>query len=261
MLSELTGQAWNLEDYVAFASGSDVDLMTHVIEAVASSGDVCLFPGDWFGFRVGSTHQDNLHWRLDATDSLACLCIPSVRNGHVTDEMTEFLESASSCLLNLNLYPTLSSEERFSVARQLLPFLSKSLLSISFSRGFGMTASQLGVMLVHRDHPLRHQYEVQWNWFTYFFNAIATKAIEELDLAELQKTDELRRDWVSQWLKQRGLPNVSSGSYYVKSFQLAKPQSEEIPEWLQPLHRDGVIRMCFKPPIFSSNDPTLSHHP
>src|SRR5262245_50744388 len=82
------------------------------------------------------------------------VCVPSVRNGHLTAGMLEFLEQAGMCLLNINLYPTLAAEERRAVSEALAPLLSRSLLSISFSRGFALTASQLGVVLVHRDHPL-----------------------------------------------------------------------------------------------------------
>ena len=52
------------------------------------------------------------------------------------------------------------------------PLLERAVLSISFSRGFGLTASQLGVFLLHRDHPYRMRFETQWAWFTYFFNAL-----------------------------------------------------------------------------------------
>lgn len=246
-LSWLSGGAWtlsDLHDFVAYAAGSDVDLMSHLIEAVAARDSVCLFPGDWFGFSVGSTHGENIRWTTDATNRLACLCVPSVRNGHLTDEMLSFLESSSSCLLNLNLFPTLTAAERAEVATNLRPLLDKSLLSISFSRGFGMTASQLGVLLLHRDHPFRRRFDAQWTWFTYFFNALAARAFLRLDLAHLQTVDDARRQWVTRWLEARGLPCVASGSYYVKSFTV----KDDLPERLQPLARDGLVRLCFKPP-------------
>ena len=154
-LRDLSGGAWDLSDFDAFAAGSDVDFMSHLVEAVAAREDVCLYPGDWFGFRVGSTHQERIRWTADSRDRLACLCVPSVRNGHLTSEMLGFLEDASACLLNLNLFPTLEAGERRAVADSLAPVLGKSVLSISFSRGFGLTASQLGVALVPRDHPYR----------------------------------------------------------------------------------------------------------
>ena len=50
---------------------------------------------------------------------LACLCVPSVRNGHLTEEMLGFLESAGACLLNLNLFPTLAADERRAVGGAL----------------------------------------------------------------------------------------------------------------------------------------------
>ncbi len=243
-LRDLSGGHWQLEEFVAYASGSDVDLMTHLIEAVAAREPVCLFPGDWFGFLVGVTHQHNVQWRYDATGRLACLCIPSVRNGHVTDEMFEFLDSAAACLLNLNLYPTLAAEERSSLARQLVPLLEKSVLAISFSRGFGLTASQLGLFLVHRDHPYRRRFEQQWDWFTYFYNAIAARAFLAIDLADLQAVDDRRRLWVGRWIADRGLPAVPTGSYYVKSFRV----DEAVPDRLSLLAREGLVRLCFKPP-------------
>src|SRR5262249_42002606 len=114
-LRDLTGGAWDLSDFDAFAAGSDVDFMAHLIEAGAARDEVCLFPGDWFGFLVGSTHQERITWNADARGSLACLCVPSVRNGHVTGEMLDFLDGASACLLNLNLFPTLEASERSAV--------------------------------------------------------------------------------------------------------------------------------------------------
>lgn len=235
---------WNLQDYVAYAAGSDVDFMTHIIDAVAAENRVCLFPGDWYGFLVGASQQHNIQWDINSQGAMACLCIPSVRNGHLTQEMFEFLERADTCLLNINLYPTLSETERHAIASSLNPILSKSIISISFSRGFGLTASQLGIILIHRQHPLRKRFDTQWRWFSYYFNAIAAQAYMALDLAELKTVDQQRRQWVHNWLHERELPIVESGSYYIKSFH---PQGS-IPERLAPLIRDNILRLCFKPP-------------
>jgi hypothetical protein len=243
-LRALTGGTWDLSDFDAFAAGSDVDFMSHLVEAVAAREEVCLFPGDWFGFLVGSTHQERIRWTADSRGRLACLCVPSVRNGHVTGEMLGFLEGASACLLNLNLFPTLEATERREVAEALAPVLGKSVLSISFSRGFGLTASQLGVALVPRDHPYRAQYARQWEWFTYFFNGLAARAFLALDLDRVASIDAERREWVRDWLKAKGLPAVETGSYYVKTFC---PEGE-LPDALRPLSRDGLVRLCFKPP-------------
>jgi hypothetical protein len=246
-LTWLTGGEWSrsdLDDFVAFAAGSDVDLMSHLIEAVAACEPVALFPGDWFGFSVGSTHADNIVWQNEATGRLACLCVPSVRNGHLTQEMLGFLENASACLLNLNLFPTLTAAERRAAACTLRPLLDRSILSISFSRGFGMTASQLGVFLLHQEHPYVRRFRKQWSWFTYFFNALAARTFLRLNLAELQTVDETRRTWVAQWLESHGLPSVSTGSYYVKSLTLPGA----VPARLEPLARNGLVRLCFRPP-------------
>jgi hypothetical protein len=243
-LRDLSGSAWDLSDFDAFAAGSDVDFMSHLIDAVAAREDVCLFPGDWFGFLVGSAHQDRIRWTTDSREKLACLCVPSVRNGHVTSEMLDFLGGASACLLNVNLFPTLEATERRAVAEALAPVLSKSVLSVSFSRGFGLTASQLGVALVPRDHPYRAKYAQQWEWFTYFFNGLAARAFLALDLERVARVDAERRAWVRDWLTAKGLPAVESGSYYVKAFRA----EGELPEVLRPLARDGLVRLCFKPP-------------
>jgi hypothetical protein len=243
-LERLSGGVWDLADFDAFAAGSDVDFMTHVVEAVAARAEVVLYPGDWFGFRVGCTHPERVRWDPAAAGRFACLCVPSVRNGHLTEEMAGFLEEAGACLLNLNLFPTLPAEERRRVAERLTDALGKSVLSISFSRGFGLTASQLGVALVPRQHPLRQQYATAWEWFTYFHNALAARAFRALDLDALAVVDAGRRTWVSAWLRERGLPVVESGSYYVRAFRPA----EGVPERLRPLARDGLVRLCFKPP-------------
>ncbi len=245
LLADLGGGAWGLDDFVGYAAGSDVDLMTHLVEAVAARGSVCLFPGDWHGFQSGVTQEANVAWDASGRGEMTCLCVPSVRNGHLTGEMVDFLGAAPQSLLNLNLYPTLSADERHAVAVALRPLLGRAVLSISFSRGFGLTASQLGVFLVHRDHPYRARFERQWSWFTYFYNALAARAFLRLDLAALREVDARRRDWVRDWLEERGLPAVATGSYYVKSF---RPVGD-VPESLAPLHRDGVVRLCFKPPL------------
>ncbi len=243
-LTALSGGAWNLADVVGYAAGSDVDFMTHVIEAVAARERVVLYPGDWFGFKVGSSHPENLVWDESGRSALACLCIPSVRNGHLTQEMVEFLEAAEACLLNLNLFPTLDAAERSGAAQALNGVLEKSLLSISFSRGFGLTASQLGVVLVHRDHPFRKRFATQWDWFTYFYNALAARAFLTLDTRQLEAVDQARREWVVAWLEQRGLPALRTGSYYVRSFRVVGA----VPEDLKAVSRDGLVRLCFKPP-------------
>lgn len=243
-LEALSGGAWSLDDYEAYAAGSDVDFMAHVVEAVAAREGVSLLPGDWYGFLVGATQLEGIRWSDDSRGRLACLCVPSVRNGHVTEPMLRFLEDADACLLNLNLYPTMRPEERRDVAEALAPVLPKSVLSISFSRGFGLTASQLGVALVHRDHPYRERFATQWSWLTYFHNAIAARAFLAMDLSEAAAVDEARRRWVHAWLEENGLPAVRTGSYYVKSFRL----EGEVPARLRPLWRDGVVRLCFKPP-------------
>jgi hypothetical protein len=244
VLEGLAGGAWDLAGFDAFAAGSDVDFMTHLVEAVAAREDVCLYPGDWYGFRAGCTQRERLRWDPASAGRLACLCVPSVRNGHLTEEMAGFLDGAGACLLNLNLFPTLPAGERRAAAGRLAGVLGKAVLSISFSRGFGLTASQLGVALVPRDHPYRRRFAEAWDWLTYFHNALAARAFRALDLARLQAVDGARRAWASAWLRDRGLPAVGSGSYYVKSFRPA----EGVPDVLRPLSRDGLVRLCLKPP-------------
>ncbi|MEQ8785344.1 MAG: hypothetical protein RIC55_03560 [Pirellulaceae bacterium] len=240
----LTGDAWSLDDHVAFAAGSDVDFMTHLVEAVAAGQRVTLFPGDWYGFRVGCTQTERIVWDASGDGGLACLCVPSVRNGHVTEPMLDFLNASQACLLNLNLFPTMAAEDRRSTAQSLQTVLDKSILSISFSRGFGLTASQLGVVLVPREHPYLERFQTQWSWLTYFYNALAARAFLEFDLDAAQRVDRLRACWVHSWLAERRLPCVTTGSYYVKSFHV----EGELPECYTPLQRDGVVRLCFKPP-------------
>ena len=165
-------------------------------------------------------------------------------DGHVTEEMAAFLAGGDAALLNLNLFPTLHATERRDVAVRLAPVLPRSLLSISFSRGFGLTASQLGVLLAPADHPLARRFETQWNWFTYFYNAIAARAFLALDLAGGAAVDDARRAWVRRWLVARDLPALDTGSDYVRSFRA----EGTVAEHLAPLVRDGVDRLCFKPP-------------
>ncbi len=240
----LTGGMWSLNDHLAFAAGSDVDFMAHLIDAVAARDRVAIFPGDWHGFRVGCSQTQNIHWDATGRGGLACLCVPSVRNGHLSDEMVRFLQGSDACLLNLNLFPTLAPREREVVARQLQPLLPQSILSISFSRGFGLTASQLGVALVPRQHRYCKRFAQQWNWFTYFYNALAAQAFLDFDLEAAQKIDRARAQWVWAWLEDRGLPAIKTGSYYIKSFRV----KGKLPDSFEPLRRDDVVRLCFKPP-------------
>lgn len=244
VLRNLSGGIWEFGDYVAYAAGSDVDFMAHILEAEAQERPISTYPGDWFGFRAGLSRPDRARSRVNARGSLACLCVPSVRNGHLTEQMFDFLESADACLLNINLFPTLPPEERRQVAERLSAFLPKSILSISFSRGFALTASQLGVVLIHREHPFRRKYETQWKWFSYFFNALAARAFMDLNLTEIEAVDRLRRRWVEDWLVARDLPLVETGSYYVKSFRVTGQLQAEYSALL----RDGLLRLCFKPP-------------
>ena len=243
-IEALTGGAWDLSNHIGFAAGSDCDFMSHLIEAVAARGSVKLYPGDWFGFLVGCTQTENIQWDESGKGDLACICVPSVRNGHLTDSMVDFLQGADSCLLNLNLFPTMNEQSRIKVAEELNRVLPQSILSISFSRGFGLTASQLGVVLVPESHPYCERFKTQWNWFTYFFNSIAARAFLEFDLDQSQQVDARRFDWVRAWLKERDLPALSTGSYYVRSFQV----DGELPEYFAPLRRENIIRLCFKPP-------------
>lgn len=241
-LGRLTGGQWDMRGWEVFAAGSDVDFITHIVDAVAARGRVSLYPGDWYGFLVGGTHDGAV--RFDARPSdLACLCVPSVRNGHLTNDMLDFLIRAPVQLLNVNLFPTMSAHDRHVVASALRPLLPTSVVSISFSRGFGLTASQLGILLAPPDHPWVTTYRRQWDWFTYFYNAIAAKAFLAVDLEALAAVDQERRAWVSAWLSQRRLPDVATGSYYVRSFRPAGPVAEH----LRPLVRDGVLRCCLKP--------------
>jgi hypothetical protein len=242
-LQELSGGVWNLRGWHAYAAGSDVDLITHVVDGVASRGPVVLYPGDWHGFRVGAIHRHAIRWDNERGGALACLCVPSVRNGHLDEEMISFLLRSDAALLNLNLWPTLTASERARTAAGLLPVLPRSLLSISFSRGFGLTASQLGVLLVPPDHPLGAKFDEHWRWLTYFYNALAARAFLEVDPGRLQQVDDARRTWVNTWLAKRELPVVPSGSYYVKSFRV----QGAIPEVLRPLVRDDIVRLCLKP--------------
>lgn len=245
VLHELSGNTWDLSRHVVFAAGSDVDLMTHVIDAAAATAPVHAFPGDWWGFKKGMLRA-NVRFDEGKAD-LGCVCLPSVRNGHVTSEMIEFLERCTSSLWNLNLWPTLTDVDRHNAARDLEPLLPRALLSVSFSRGFGMTASQLGVLLVPEGHPLL-QHREALEWFSYFHNAIAARAFCNIDVDALRAVDVARRAFVTDWLRSHQLPAIETGTYYVKSFRPAG----DVDERLRPLLRDDggdpIVRLCFKPP-------------
>ena len=131
------------------------------------------------------------------------------------------------------------------MAAQLAPLLDRSVVTVSFSRGFGLTASQLGVALVRPDHPLRARLATAWGWHSYYFNALAARAFLALDLDRVQAVDATRRRWVGDWLTARGLPDAPGGTYYVRSFRPEGP----VPARLAPLVREDVVRLCMKPPI------------
>ena len=53
--------------------------------------------------------------------------------------------------------------------------------------------------------PTREQawWSGQWNWFSYFFNALAARAFMNLDLAEISAVNSRRRQWVLDGLAAR----------------------------------------------------------
>jgi hypothetical protein len=120
----------------------------------------------------------------------------------------------------------------------------RSVPPIRFSHCFGLTASQLGVLRVPRDHPDRRRFATRWDGFTDFHIALATRAFLALDPARPEPVDRARRARVAAWAESRGLPWVPTDSDYVKSFRLDEP----VPEPLRPLARDGLVRPCFRPP-------------
>jgi hypothetical protein len=244
VLETLSGGAWDLSDFVGFAAGSDVDLISHIVNSIALESTVALYPGDWFGFLMGSPAPERLVWTTESSGRFACICVPSVRNGHCTEDMVQFLEKSRGCLLNINLFPTMCATERNLIAKRLTSVLDRSMLVVSFSRGFGLTISQLGVLLVHRESKFLEGLKRQLDWFTYFYNRFAALAFQLVDTEALQKVDDQRRLWVSDWLGAHRLPVVESGTYYVKSFAV----DADIPE-LRPLTRHGIVRLCFKPPL------------
>ncbi len=134
--------------------------------------------------------------------------------------------------------------DRQSVASSLLPVMNRSLLSISFSRGFGLTASQLGVVLVPQSHPICQQFGTQLNCSPTSIMLLAAQAFLEMDLEAAQQIDGVRARWVESWLEQNHLPVVRSGSYYVKAFRV----EGALPSYFAPLVRDDIVRLCFKPP-------------
>jgi hypothetical protein len=122
--------------------------------------------------------------------------------------------------------------------------MDRALVSISFSRGFSLAGSQIGLMLVHRDHPLLKKNRKAWEWFSYFYNAVAARAFMALDLEVVERVHEVRRAEVARWHERTGMPYQTAGSYYVKSFEV----QGELPEVYKPLTiHDGLLRLCFKP--------------
>ena len=125
------------------------------------------------------------------------------------------------------------------------PLLGRAVLSISFSRGFGLTASQLGVFLVHRDHPYRIRFETQWTWFTYFFNALAARAFMLLDLPALEAIDARRRTWVTRVARESRIAGDRDGQL----LREIVPADRRGPGDPGPAHARRLVRLCFKPPI------------
>ena len=71
LLFNLSGGVWNFDEYEAFASGSDADLMQHVINAVMNKTKVVLYPGDWFGFLSGFDKQERFEWSYESKERVA----------------------------------------------------------------------------------------------------------------------------------------------------------------------------------------------
>jgi hypothetical protein len=85
---------------------------------------------DWFGFRVGVADPRNIAWNAEGNGALACLCVPSAHNRHVTPEIDPVPSPVG------RLPP-----ERRHVAHDLRPVLEKSVLSVSFSRAASFALS------------------------------------------------------------------------------------------------------------------------
>ena len=105
-----------------------------------------------------------------------------------------------------------------------------------------------GVFLVHRDHPYRVRFETQWAWFTYFFNALVARASCCSTCPHSRRSTPRGGSGFLDWLENRGLPTIATGSYYVKSFR----PIGEVPAILAPLQRGDLLRLCFKPPCARS---------
>ena len=58
---------------------------------------MCLYPGRLVRLpRAASRSEANVAWDASGRGELACLCVPSVRNGHLTGEMLDFLAAAAA---------------------------------------------------------------------------------------------------------------------------------------------------------------------
>ena len=55
-------EEWNLSNYNAFSAGSDDELIAHIVNAVCTRSQVALYPGDRYGFLVGSPDQRRIVW-------------------------------------------------------------------------------------------------------------------------------------------------------------------------------------------------------
>jgi hypothetical protein len=69
-LCRLSGGAWDLDGYSAFAAGSDVDFMGHILETASTQRNVAVYPGDWFGFKVGVSQPERVRFTPESRDAL-----------------------------------------------------------------------------------------------------------------------------------------------------------------------------------------------
>ena len=76
VIAVASGGAWDLADFDAYAAGSDVDFMTHLVEAIAGASDrVACFPATGSAFE--SVRRRRPTWpgtRRAAANSRACAC-------------------------------------------------------------------------------------------------------------------------------------------------------------------------------------------
>ncbi len=210
-ITDLTGGVWDLSGHVAYAAGSDVDFMTHLVEAVAARGPP---PSSWAtGSASGSARRTRTRSTGMPPAEVPWPASASPRQRTAPDRGDDHISSRRGRLSPQpepvsNPGPSGTSAD----GPRLLGLLNRSVLSISFSRGFRPYRLATRCALRTSRPSFAAGSPLNGTGSPIFHNALAARAFLAARPPRLESVDRLRRAHVADRLETRGLPSVATGA-------------------------------------------------